>query len=276
MSPDASTNLPTPTNEISQAPTNIGPSPDSANDSANKSNWSSRSLKATSLSLVGFAAATTLNQYSPCSFGQSLLRYTISQMPALFYLMGTTKIDPSLMVELNKKMEASAFKEAGISEGAKICAAQCVVWLNDPQEFPNPDRSRLNAAHREIYKDNINRYEGIKNHLRSTGWECDEEYIARSDKPEYGLPLAKAPPVEILKNKQALLCIMTPKEENTEAIPHICVALKMSESELIVYDPSASIPFKAQNTHSCIQILFALAEAQGQEFYLYTRAVPNK
>ena len=109
MSPDVSTNVPTPTNEISQPPINIGPSPDSTNDSANNSNWSSRSLKATSLSLGGLAAASTLNQYSPCSFGQSLLRYTISQMPALLYLMGTTKIDPSLMVELNKKMEASAF-----------------------------------------------------------------------------------------------------------------------------------------------------------------------
>ena len=179
-------------------------------------------------------------------------------------------------MNLTRKWKLQHFKEAGISEGSKICAALCVIWLNDPQNFPNPNCSRLSAAHEEIYKDNKNRYEGIKKHLSSTGWQCDKEYIARPDEPEYGLPFAKAPPVEILKNKQALLCIMTPKEDNTDAIAHICVVLKRSEPKFTIYDPNASIPLEAEDTHSCIQILFALAEAQGQEFYLYTRAVPNK
>lgn len=268
--------------QISQPPANIEPSSKSTDDSANESNWSNRSVKAASLSLAGFAVTSLLNQDSPPgSFGQSLLRYTISQVPAMLYLLATTKVDPSLLIKLNRNLESSILKEAGIPQERAICVAKCIMWLNKPEDFPIFDSSVLKDAYEKIYEQSSNRYYGMVNHLDLTGWQCDANYIANPDFVKEDLPLAESPPIDSLNINDALFCITTPKKneegkEGKEGIAHVCVVLKRSESEFTIYEPNASLPIKTENTKSCIEELVKLAELQRQEFFLFTKVVRKK
>ena len=263
-----------PGNQTSYSPTNTGSSCNSTNDSDKGSNWSNRSLKATGLSLGGLAAASLLNHYSPCSFGQSLLRHTIAQVPALLYILGTTKVDPSLMIELNRCLEDSIIKEAGIPEERKtmICAAKCALWLNDPQDFPVFDPDSLNKAYRKIY-DGENRLHKIFEYFNSKEWQFNEHYTTDPDLVlvEKRLLIAEYPPIESLKINEALICIMIPEE----GLSHMCVLLKKSESEFTIYDPSFSLPIKTKNTKLCIEKLSELAEVQRKRFLLFSKVVPK-
>lgn len=235
--------------------------------------WSNRTLTTTGLAIGGVAIATGLNYFAPSSLRQTVFRYAVCQVPAVLYYLATTKTSPALLRTINQKLESTVRKEAGIPKEAKICAAKCVTWLNDLQEFPLFDSSKLKEAYQSIYGDPKSDFTCAIDFLKAKGWQCTEHFTNQTHLSGGMFSFVEKPPLESLNIYDALLCFMIPKEHET-GIPHMCVLVKKSETEFIIYDPNLFIPF-IKNTHrECIEELFKLAEDNGKEFYLYTKAKP--